>query len=575
MSKIFWIVFFLFASNIYCQEKISKLYSLAKVYGYVRYFYPGSELDSLDWDRYLVHSLKNMEGHKNQGLAQKMELTFAGIAPAARFSNVPIQLSLVENEVYPSDTLVFKRKFLRNKAKQKYSLGIKDNDIINKHLKVGESIYTKITEGLYFYMPLVLYANEFGTYPQPKSIDIKELRKRLEIIQISDSSIHNRLAGVIITWNTIQHFYSYRDVLPNDWDGVLIKYLTACYQVKNTDDYMKLLNSLLSLINDGHAFAYLKNGPISYFPSFKCKYINDSLIVSYAHDSLKGKIEKGDNILLVDGIKIEHLMKQKRDETSAATKSYSNYLAANSILRSNKNRWLNLQVQKPSGKIIKVDIYRGLRYMEYSSQIINPNPKSLLINDSTFYINFNNASYASIDSLLPVLLNKNIICDLRGYPNNNDGFIRHLLKMDDTVAHHFKIPNVLYPDFKQVNYKPVGWQLKKKEPHLTGKIVFLIDCSIISYGESFMALAEHYRLGTIIGEHTAGTNGNMARTDLPVSGISFAYTGMLVTKPNGSRLHGIGILPNIEVQPTVNGIKNKKDEILEKAIEFLTTPKSK
>jgi C-terminal processing protease CtpA/Prc len=90
-----------------------------------------------------------------------------------------------------------------------------------------------------------------------------------------------------------------------------------------------------------------------------------------------------------------------------------------------------------------------------------------------------------------------------------------------------------------------------------------------------MALVEHYHLGTIIGTHTAGTNGNMASVDLPVAGISFSYTGLLVTKPDGSPLHGVGILPDIEVKPTIQGIRNGKDEILEKAISFLNTSKPK
>ncbi len=571
MIRFFAIIFFLFASKLSCQDKISKLYSLGKIYGYVRYFYPSIEADSINWDKFLIYALKEIENTPSEKLNSKLLALFAPIAPAIKFSNRPFPDNFFPNDVFPSDSNVFQSKYLRNKQKKKYSKKTIDNSIPENKIKITECVNEKISNNIYLYMPLVLYSNNFGSFPKPNKEEYLELLKKLNSINSNDSSIYNRLAGVIIIWSKIQHYYPYRDFLPPDWDEVLMKSLSACYETKSTEDYLKLLNRLLAQINDGHAFAYFKNGPPSYFPSFKWDYINDSLIISYVHDTLENKLEIGDIVLAVDGIKTNNLIEQKRKETSSATKSFSDFIAARRILCSNKKRWFNLQIQKPNGEAKKVDIYRGLKYVDYSMAFINPHPQFILINDSTYYINFHKASQQYIDSLIPVILNKNIICDLRGYPNSNHGFLCHLLTLDDTVKHHFKILEVLFPDFRHVNYKSGGWQLKKRKPHLTGKMVFLIDNSIVSYGESFMSLVQHYHLGTIIGTHTAGTNGNMASVDLPVAGISFSYTGLLVTKPNGSPLHGVGILPDIEVKPTIKGIRNGKDEILEKAISFLNT----
>ena len=46
------------------------------------------------------------------------------------------------------------------------------------------------------------------------------------------------------------------------------------------------------------------------------------------------------------------------------------------------------------------------------------------------------------------------------------------------------------------------------------------------------------------------------------------WTGMKVLKHNGSQHHGIGILPDIYVSKTIQGIKDGRDEFLEKAIEI-------
>lgn len=42
---------------------------------------------------------------------------------------------------------------------------------------------------------------------------------------------------------------------------------------------------------------------------------------------------------------------------------------------------------------------------------------------------------------------------------------------------------------------------------------------------------------------------------------------MKVLKHNGSQHHGIGILPDMYVEKTIQGVKEERDEFLEKAME--------
>jgi C-terminal processing protease CtpA/Prc len=39
--------------------------------------------------------------------------------------------------------------------------------------------------------------------------------------------------------------------------------------------------------------------------------------------------------------------------------------------------------------------------------------------------------------------------------------------------------------------------------------------------------------------------------------------------PDGSNFHGVGIVPEVRVEATIKGIRERKDEVLEKAIETL------
>ena len=99
-------------------------------------------------------------------------------------------------------------------------------------------------------------------------------------------------------------------------------------------------------------------------------------------------------------------------------------------------------------------------------------------------------------------------------------------------------------------------------------MVFITDARAISYAESFMSFIEHYDLGEIVGQPTAGTNGNVNITELP-GGYRFGWTGMKVVKHDGSQHHLVGIQPTIPIKKTMEGVREGKDEFLEKAIQVL------
>lgn len=81
-----------------------------------------------------------------------------------------------------------------------------------------------------------------------------------------------------------------------------------------------------------------------------------------------------------------------------------------------------------------------------------------------------------------------------------------------------------------------------------------------------MSYIEHYKMATIIGQPTAGTNGNVNYLVLP-GGTVIMFTNMKVYKHDGSRHHGVGILPDIYAEQTIKGIRKGRDEYLEKAME--------
>jgi C-terminal processing protease CtpA/Prc len=112
------------------------------------------------------------------------------------------------------------------------------------------------------------------------------------------------------------------------------------------------------------------------------------------------------------------------------------------------------------------------------------------------------------------------------------------------------------------------WNLQPKKPYLTAKKVFLTNGGAISYAESTMGIVESYKLGEILGEATAGTNGNVNPFTLP-GGYTITWTGMKVLKQDGSQHHRVGVQPTIPVSRTQAGVAAGRDEILERGIAAL------
>ena len=63
-------------------------------------------------------------------------------------------------------------------------------------------------------------------------------------------------------------------------------------------------------------------------------------------------------------------------------------------------------------------------------------------------------------------------------------------------------------------------------------------------------------------------NGNVNPFTLP-GGYRFSWTGMKVVKHDGSQHHLVGIRPTIPTTPTIQGIREGRDELLERAVEVI------
>ena len=70
-----------------------------------------------------------------------------------------------------------------------------------------------------------------------------------------------------------------------------------------------------------------------------------------------------------------------------------------------------------------------------------------------------------------------------------------------------------------------------------------------------------------IGSQTSGADGNTSQVNL-VGGFKNWITGIGIFYPDGRETQRKGVNIDIEIKPTVLGLSEGRDEVLERAIEF-------
>ncbi|HUH27369.1 S41 family peptidase [Gelidibacter sp.] len=438
---------------------------------------------------------------------------------------------------------------------------VKGEPLFDAFPKFGELIEKEIGEGIICQIPLSLYGNAEHTYP--KSETFNPLLFRLQNFDALNTT-YMYLGNVINTYNVFQHFYPYFDEVDVDWDKELEIALRRSLNDHTEKDHLITLEKFTAPLKDGHIFV---SSPkyAEYVPPIKWEWIEDKLIITKVGDENLG-IKIGDVVTKVNNQLSADYFKEVNSRISAGTQGYLNYRAEITSLLGEKNEELLIEINQ---KNFVLNRDRKLDYLDHNIRIQENNYK--VLDENIYYLNLSTIEMDTITELLPQLQQaKGIICDLRGYPNGNDDFISHLLKEKDTSKAWMRIPKIIYPDHEKITgFEKSGWEIQAKKPYLGDKsIVFIIDGRSISYAESYMSFIEGYKLATIVGQPTAGTNGNVNPFTL-LGNYNISWTGMKVVKHDGTQLHGIGILPDFYVNKTIEGIKQEKDEFLDKAIEVI------
>lgn len=422
---------------------------------------------------------------------------------------------------------------------------------------------TELVEGIWLQWPMSMYSIKGNTYPSASSLGFTYVSDTVTSILNADN-LDNHLCGLFILYNIGKHFYPYPEVVSGNWDAAFDEALLNTLNSQDELHYYRNLQRFSAMLNDGHVFvSRFGSTPVGrFYPNFTWERIEGKVIITA---SLVKELKVGSEVVSINGKPANLWFDSLSVYCAAATPGFKEYRLNTATMVGMEGTEMELGILDQSGKLQMVTVKRTTNVNSYYANFENAKTIEKM-KDNIWYINLDKTEWSFINEKLDSLAEaKALIFDLRGYPAGNHAIIQHMLPKAEK-AKWMHIPHYLYPGAKPTNYTDIGWNLRPSKPKLKGKVIFITNGIAISYSESFMGYIEGYKLASIVGEPTAGSNGNINIMQLP-GGYAISFTGMKVTKIDGSPLHGVGITPTIPLKRSIKGVREGRDELLERAME--------
>lgn len=529
------------------KQQIENLAVLGRVWGFVKYYHPAIARGDYNWDAELLRVLPKVLASTNQKARSTVLSTWLaslGPVPACTSCKEPAskKVRLQPDLAWLTD---------RTQVDPELS---KQLVYLRKNRNQGDHYY-------------VQSAPQIGN-------PVFRHEERYASPETPDAGL--RLLALYRYWNMIAYFFPYRYAIGEDWQQVLPDMIPQFAAAATAEQYRLMALKLIARIHDTHANIYsdkvLDDYRGRYYAPVRIRFVEGQAVVTEYYKTTLGKesgLEVGDIIVQVDGVPVPELVKKWQPLAPASNEPTQLRNIANLLLRGNTDK-LPLLVRR-NGKEFTLTINRY--YASNLNLAVNSGTSSPLL--PSWRMLPNNIGYIALgtirNSQLPEIMQsvagtKGLVIDIRNYPSEFVVYsLSKYLLPKPTEFVRLSYPLTTYPGVFEY-MRP--FKLQAAGAPYAGKVVILVNEISQSQAEyTTMALrtAPH---ATVIGSTTAGADGNVSNIVLP-GNISTIITGLGVYYPDGRETQRVGIVPDVEVKPTIQGIKEGRDEVLEKAVQLI------
>ncbi len=380
-----------------------------------------------------------------------------------------------------------------------------------------------------------------------------------------------QLLALFRYWNMIEYFFPYKHLMDENWDDVLKSSLATFIAAKDELSYKLATLQLIGKIQDTHANIWQNDGVLNQFygtqtAPIELNIIEGQAVVVRIFDGITedSNIKIGDIITHINGKKTEEVIEEKIAFCPASNRPTQLRDVARRLLRTNDS---TIEVSVSSSDR---DFKENLKCAPANT--INfwkkDTPSHKELNGDIGYIYPGALQKGEIHDIMKQFMSKKgLVIDLRCYPSDFIVFsLGNYLMPKPTSFVKFTAGSLQQPgQFTFGATLPVG---TTNPDYFKGKVAILINETTQSQAE-YTTMALRVAPNTkVIGSTTAAADGNVSEIILPGK-IRTMISGIGVYYPDGTETQRIGIIPDIELHPTIRGIRIGKDELLQKAQDWI------
>ncbi|MEG2612298.1 MAG: S41 family peptidase [Alistipes sp.] len=525
-----------------------ELTELGLIWGYVKYYHPALQRGDYNWDAALFRLLPHLCSAKS--VKARETLITKWIDNLGTYEQSTEAMETKQAKLLPDVNWITTSKFSKELTTRLLQL--------KNAKREGHGYYINFAD----YVGNPLFTNEHNPtalYP--------------------DAGY--RLLSVYRYWNMIQYFYPNRHLIGEDWVGVLKREIPAAVAATTQAAYDFAMLDLIGCINDTHANIWAKLEPLERWRGLnlaipKIKFVeNKAVVAGFYSDSetLQLPLQMGDVLLTINQKPVEQIVAERLNRTPASNLPTKLRDIARELLRSNEGQIaVTYQRNGESYDAVLKTFTPGEvnRLFSFSDA---PKNSFRMVTDEIAYLYMGTLKGSDCPALFKQIQpTQGLIIDLRCYPSDFSALYMLGAYIISKPTIFFKVTtgSGVHPGlftFSEGN-KVGAYSLFPYK----GQVVILVDETTQSAAE-FMAMAfRTHPNALVIGSTTAGADGNVSQIELPGDIMTY-ISGIGIINPDGSETQRVGIVPNIEAKPTLKGVRDGRDEVLERAITAIHSNK--
>ncbi len=388
-----------------------------------------------------------------------------------------------------------------------------------------------------------------------------------------------RILAAMRIWGILHYFDSRIAAMAGKWDNTLVEMLPKFSDAKDAREYHLAAAEMIARTGDLSSMA--KSTELTkYFgstaPPFEIRLIQNQPVVT--HIFKKSPVELGDVIVKIDGRPVQDRFNE-----------LSRYIAAPSplaLLNEAGQFLFNKPNLGPEGTVNvtvrgKDETERDV-FIPVNTTNRTPIPAHRsgdairLLDEKIGYADLERLEASEADIMFEKFQHTDaIILDLRGFPRQTGPLIAARLggHSQPVAADLFRNLVSAGSGTGHIGFLQFDLRVPRSDAaHYTGRTVALIDeLSTSIAGEDALYLKAANNT-VLIGSTASISLSEYSTVFEAPGGIKIFFSGQGVRLPGGKPLDIAGLKPDIEVQPTVAAIRAGRDEVLDRALQYLHGP---